>query len=100
MKKTLLMIMAAAAVLLTGCGGKKCHFVSQDGKSWTGPVASCDDKTRGKTGFELNTSGRYIKTVLAGNRPGLYWSIHEIELETGVPEAVIAKYRKIAEEIK
>ena len=75
-------------------------FVSQDGKSWTGPVASCDDKTRGKTGFELNTSGRYIKTVLAGNRPGLYWSIHEIELETGVPEAVIAKYRKIAEEIK
>ena len=32
MKKTLLMIMAAAAVLLTGCGGKKCHFVSQDGK--------------------------------------------------------------------
>ena len=32
MKKTLLMIVAAATVLLTGCGGKKCHFVSQDGK--------------------------------------------------------------------
>ncbi len=32
MKKMMLMAMAAAAMLLTGCGGKKCYFVSQDGK--------------------------------------------------------------------
>ena len=32
MKKTLMMIVAAAAMLLAGCGEKKCFFTSQDGK--------------------------------------------------------------------
>ena len=32
MKKMMLMAMAATAMLLMGCGGKKCYFVSQDGK--------------------------------------------------------------------
>ena len=67
MKKAMLFVLAAAAMLLAGCGEKKCYFVSQDGKelkegapvvwydAYVGKVAGLDETTDGtKVSVKLN----------------------------------------------
>ena len=71
-------------------------FVSADGASWAGPVATCDDKSRGRTTFTLNVPARHVKFVVKGGRPGLYWSIHEIEVVSGVDKARVEKVGQVA----
>jgi len=71
-------------------------FVSADGRAWTGPVATCDDRSRGKTTFTLNAPARHVKFVVKGGRPGLYWSIHEIEVVSGVDKAQVEKIGQVA----
>ena len=71
-------------------------FVSADGVSWSGPVATCDDSSRGKTTFTLDSPARHLKFVVKGGRPGLYWSIHEIEVVSGVDKAQVEKIGRVA----
>ena len=71
-------------------------FVSDDGKAWTGPVATCDDKSKEKTLFNLNVPARHVKFVVKGGRPGLWWSIHEIEVAGGVPKDLLERLGAIA----
>ena len=79
MKKMMLMAMAAAAMLLTGCGGKKCYFVSQDGKllkggspvmwysEYVGSVDSLEDTEQGvKVGVKF--LGEYKDRIHDGVR--------------------------------
>lgn len=75
-------------------------FVSADGKSWTGPVTTCDDKSKEKTLFTLNVPARHVKFVVKGGRPGLYWSIHEIEVAGGIPKELLAKIGAVAETLR
>ena len=72
-------------------------FVSDDGKSWEGPVASCDEKTSKTTSFKIGRSTRHLKFVALESRPGLHWSIHEIEVKMGVDLARIEKIKNTAE---
>ena len=74
-------------------------FVSDGGDNWTGPVASCDDKSRGVTEFNMNAAARKVKIVLTGVRDGHFWSIHGIEVITGISKEVLEKYRAIAKGI-
>lgn len=71
-------------------------FVSDGGEEWAGPVASCDDKSRGATEFTLNAAARKVKIVLTGVRKGHFWSIHGIEVITGISKELLEKYRAIA----
>ena len=71
-------------------------FVSGDGHAWAGPVATCDDTSRGKTAFSLNAPARHVKFVVKGGRPGLYWSIHEIEVTSGVDKARLGQIANVA----
>lgn len=71
-------------------------FVSDGGEEWTGPVASCDDKSRGATEFTLNAAARKVKIVLTGVRKGHFWSIHGIEVIAGISKETLEKYRAIA----
>ena len=72
-------------------------YVSNDGKTWDGPVASCDEKTSKTTTFKIGRSTRHLKFVALASRPGLHWSIHEIEVKMGADLARIEKIRKTAE---
>ena len=72
-------------------------YVSDDGKTWDGPVASCDEKTSKTTTFKIGRSTRHLKFVALASRPGLHWSIHEIEVKMGADLARIEKIRKTAE---
>lgn len=72
-------------------------FVSDDGKTWEGPVASCDDKTSKTTTFTIGRSTRHLKFVALESRPHLHWSIHEIDVKAGMDPARIEKIRKTAE---
>ena len=75
-------------------------FMSQDGANWAGPVARCDDKSRGVTELKVGASGRWIKIVVTGRRPGNFWSINELEIRSGVSKEALQKYRQIADSIK
>lgn len=71
-------------------------YVSNDGKTWDGPVASCDEKTSKTTTFKIGRSTRHLKFVALASRPGLHWSIHEIEVKMGADLARLEKIRKTA----
>lgn len=71
-------------------------YVSNDGKTWDGPVASCDEKTSKTTTFKIGRSTRNLKFVALASRPGLHWSIHEIEVKMGADLARLEKIRKTA----
>ena len=71
-------------------------FVSDDGKTWEGPVASCDDKTSKTTTFKIGRSTRHLKFVALESRPHLHWSIHEIDVKAGMDPARIEKIRNTA----
>ena len=71
-------------------------FVSLDGESWKGPVATCDDKTAKTTLFRLGCAARHVKFLQKEERPSNYWSIHEIDVKAGVDKERIEKIRKTA----
>ncbi|MDO5319559.1 MAG: ThuA domain-containing protein [bacterium] len=75
-------------------------FVSTDGKAWTGPVATCDDKSKEKTLFNLNVPVRHMKFVVKGGRLGLWWSIHEIEVAGGIPKDLLERLAAIADGLR
>lgn len=72
-------------------------FVSDDGKEWQGPVASCDDKTQKTTSFKIARTARHLKFVALESRPHLHWSIHEIDVKAGMDPARIEQIKKTAE---
>ena len=72
-------------------------FVSLDGESWRGPVATCDDKTVMKTTFRLGCAARHLKFVQKEERKSQYWSIHEIEIKVGIDAELVGRIRKTAE---
>ena len=71
-------------------------FVSFDGETWKGPVATCDDKTAKTTQFRLGCAARHVKFLQKEERPSNYWSIHEIDVKAGVDKERIEKIRKTA----
>ena len=75
-------------------------FTSNDGKNWSGPVAKCGGDTKNKTVFPLAVSARYLKFVTLDGRPGLYWSIHEIKIMSGLDKAKVAEIEKIADSVR
>ena len=71
-------------------------FVSFDGETWKGPVATCDDKTEKTTLFRLGCAARHVKFLQKEERPSNYWSIHEIDVKAGVDKERVEKIRKTA----
>ncbi len=71
-------------------------FVSDDGNTWDGPVASCDEKTSKTTTFKIGRSARHLKFVALESRPHLHWSIHEIDVKAGMDPARIEKIKNTA----
>ena len=71
-------------------------FVSLDGETWKGPVATCDDKTEKTTLFRLGCAVRHVKFLQKEERPSNYWSIHEIDVKAGVDKERVEKIRKTA----
>ena len=71
-------------------------FVSLDGETWKGPVATCDDKTAKTTLFRLGCAARHVKFLQKEERPSNYWSIHEIDVKAGVDKERVGKIRKTA----
>lgn len=75
-------------------------YISQDGVGWTGPVATCDDKTKKSTTFTLGRAARHLKFVALGEDPHLFWSIHEIEVKAGVDKARLDRIAQTAAAFK
>jgi len=71
-------------------------YVSRNGVDWTGPVATCDDKTVGKTEFAVARGARHLKFVARGENPSFFWSIHEIAVKTGVDRGWVERVRTAA----
>jgi len=70
----------------TGSGGDYPRgyevYISRDGKAWGQPVVK-GQGTKAITEIALKpTFGRFIKIVQTGKSDGLFWSIHELKLET------------------
>jgi len=70
----------------TGSGGDYPRgyevYVSRDGKAWGQPVVKGEGK-QAVVAIELKpTFGRFVKIVQTGKSEGLFWSIHELKLET------------------
>ena len=68
-----------------------------DGKTWQGPVATCDDKTEKATTFAVGRATRHLKFVARETRPNLHWSIHEINVKVGLDAGRREQIRKTAE---
>lgn len=77
-------------------------FVSDDNKNWGGVVAKGDGNSAkdGKNTIALNAKGQYIKFVTTGGRSGLFWSIHEIAVKTGVDEKKVQAIQATAETLR
>ena len=74
--------------------------VSEDGKTWSGVVSASDGAAKGKVVLPVNRSARCIRLTATGARPGLFWSIHELFVKTGIPESELAKIRQTAQGLK
>ena len=61
-------------------------FASDDGREWTGPIATCDENTQKATTFRIGRAARHLKFVALGTRPGLHWSIHEISVKANIDQ--------------
>lgn len=77
-------------------------FVSDDNKNWSGVVAKGDGNSAkdAKNIIPLNVKGQYIKFVTTGSRTGLFWSIHEITVKTGVDEKKIQAIQATADSLR
>ncbi|MDX9867915.1 MAG: ThuA domain-containing protein [Kiritimatiellia bacterium] len=71
-------------------------LISNDGKTWQGPVAKGDGTQRGKTVIPMLAQGRHLKIVTTGGRPGKHWSIHEIQVTAGFDPKKAAEIRQVA----
>ncbi|MDR2849520.1 MAG: discoidin domain-containing protein, partial [Verrucomicrobiota bacterium] len=75
-------------------------FASNDGKAWSGPVATVGGDTKKKTAFPLSVKARYLKFVTTGGRPSLHWSIHEIYLTAGLDPKKAEEIQKVADSVR
>ena len=75
-------------------------YVSDDGKSWQGPVATCDDKSTRSTTFKVGRVTRHLKFEALASRPGLHWSIHEIDIKAKIDPARVEQIKKTAAEFE
>ncbi len=75
-------------------------FTSNDGKSWSGPVAKGDGNHSKKTVTPLAVQTRHLKFVTTGGRQGLHWSIHEITVKSGLDQSKIEEIRKVADSVR
>ncbi|MDD2600895.1 MAG: ThuA domain-containing protein [Kiritimatiellae bacterium] len=75
-------------------------FVSNDGKTWSNPVAKGDGSSRQKTKIPMAASGRHIKIVLLDGRPGLHWSIHEMYIKAGVDQNLVKEIGTTADALR
>ena len=57
-------------------------YISRDGKSWGPPVVKGEGKGAVTEIALKPTFGRFVKIVQTGKSDGLFWSIHELKLET------------------
>jgi hypothetical protein len=55
-------------------------YVSNDGVSWSGPIASGSGSGAVTTISVSQTTARYIKVVQTGSDPTYWWSIHELNI--------------------
>ncbi len=58
-------------------------YVSNNPKQWGKPVATGKGTTKVVEITFKPTRGRYLRIVQTGSHEGLYWSIHELKVETG-----------------
>ena len=76
-------------------------YTSLDGQSWAGPIAQGKGPDRRLTiPFANSPIARWIKIEQTGTKPGLYWSIHELRVRSGLDPARLAAVAKKAEELK
>ncbi len=77
-------------------------YVSNDGEIWSGPVLTFGEEVSkdGVTVLPVNAAGKWVKVVAKGKRNGLYWSIHEIQVKSGIGKDALDKLTKIAEGLK
>jgi HEAT repeat protein len=75
-------------------------FVSDDDKNWGNPVAKADGKSQKKTVIKMSATGRHIKIVTTGKRPGLHWSIHEIYIKAGMDQNLIKEIKATADSLR
>jgi hypothetical protein len=76
-------------------------FTSLDGQSWAGPIAQGKGQDRRMTiAFANSPIARWIKIEQTGTKPGLFWSIHEMRVRSGMDPARLAAVAKKAEELK
>jgi HEAT repeat protein len=75
-------------------------FASNDGKTWTGPVAQGNGNSRGKTVIPLAVQTRHLKFITTDGRKGLHWSIHELYVKTGLDQKKVAEIGKIADTLR
>ncbi len=74
-------------------------YVSSDGKNWGAPATTGDGNSKKITTIKLAATGRHIKIVTTGSRPGLHWSIHEIHVKAGLDPATLDEIRKTIESL-
>ncbi|HOR98556.1 MAG TPA: ThuA domain-containing protein [Kiritimatiellia bacterium] len=75
-------------------------LISDDGKTWRGPVAKGDGTQKEKNVIPMLTQGRHLKIVTTGGRPGKHWSIHEIQIMAGFDPKKVAEIRQVAESLR
>jgi len=75
-------------------------FVSNDGKTWTGPAAKGEGNHNKKTVIPLAVQTSQLKIVTTGGRQGLHWSIHEIIVMAGLDQNKAEEIRKIADTLR
>lgn len=74
--------------------------VSNDGTSWSDVVTTADGKVPSLFTLAINRQARFIRVSTTGSRNGLFWSIHELAVRTGVSPELAQRIRSIAESIK
>lgn len=74
--------------------------VSSDGKTWSDVVCTADGKLPARYTLAINRQARFIRVTTTGGRNGLFWSIHELSVRTGVSPELAQRIRTIAESIK
>ena len=77
-------------------------YVSNDGETWNGPVSKFGKEATvdGITRIEVNAPAKWIKIVATAVRNGNFWSIHEIEVKSGIGKDTLEKLSKIADGLK
>jgi HEAT repeat protein len=76
-------------------------FTSMDGKSWVGPVAEGAGPDRRLTiKFANSPIARWIKLEQTSSKAGLFWSIHEMRVRSGMDPVRFAAVAKKAQELK